>query len=130
MMAHGAHDMYLETTVRSSDPLDLTRLLYRTAIDSLRQAAAAQRAGDIAGRGRQISRTQAILGELITTLDERQEISRRLAPLYEYLLHITQVAQVEQRSEPLDEARRLLETLLEGWQQVELPGIPDAATAA
>jgi flagellar protein FliS len=130
MTAYGAHETYLETTVRSSDPLDLTRLLYRTAIDALRQAAAAQRAGDIATRGRQISRTQAIVGELLTALDERQEISRRLAPLYEYLLHITQVAQVEQRTEPLDEARRLLETLLEAWQQVELPADADAASAA
>jgi flagellar protein FliS len=119
MNPYGAHQTYLETSVSSADPLELVRLLYRSAIEALRKARAAHAQVDVRERNRQASRAQAILAELATSLDAQvaPELSARLAQLYEYAAHLTQQGIFEQREEPLEQSQRLLETLLEGWEQ-------------
>lgn len=118
MNAYGAHQTYLETSVSSADPVELVRLLYRTAVEALRKARAAHGQSDVRERNRQVSRAQAILAELATSLDAQAapDFASRLAQLYEYAAHLTQQGIFEQREEPLAEAQRLLETLLEGWE--------------
>lgn len=128
MNGYRSSDAYLETTVRSSDPVELTRLLYRALIDALRKAQQAHQAGDLAMRGRQAGKAQAILAELVSSLDGNSELSGRLNRLYDYALHLIQKAVFDQDAAPFEEARRLMETLLEAWERVEVPmALPGAA---
>lgn len=117
----GAYQNYLETTVATAEPLELTRLLYRAGIDSARKAAAAIRAGDVSARTRQIVRGQQIIAELATSLDPEKapDLALRLAQVYEYVLFLMQKANFEQNATPLDEATSLLETILSGWDSCD-----------
>jgi flagellar protein FliS len=117
----GAYQNYLETTVRTAEPLELTKLLYRAGIDSTQKAAAAIREGDVATRNRQIVRGQQIIAELATALDPEKspDLALRLAQVYEYVLYLMQKANFEQNPAPLDEAASLLETILSGWDACE-----------
>ncbi len=119
----GAYENYLETSINTADPVELTRLLYRAAIDSLRSAAAAIREGKVADRNRQIVRGQQIVAELASSLEPEShpELALRLAQVYEYVLFLMQKGNFEQKEAPLGEAAQLLETILTGWDQCEAP---------
>lgn len=118
----GAYQNYLETTVATAEPLELTRLLYRAGIDSAQKAAAAIRSGDISTRNRQIVRGQQIIAELATSLDPEKapDLALRLAQVYEYVLYLMQQANFKQDAAPLEEAVSLLETILSGWEACDV----------
>lgn len=118
----------LETEVLAANPVELVRMLYRAALDSVDRARVCLREGDIAGRGHAIGRCSAILAELALSLDVNRggSISRSLAELYDYTQRLLSDANIRQVDPPLAEARELLSTLLEGWvncesQEVEAP---------
>ena len=121
MNAPAAYQVYAETAIISSDPVELTRMLYRAAIEAIRKAADALASGDIRERAHQIGRVQQILAELLATLDATKapELSDRLTRLYEYVLYLLQAGNFEQKVEPLLAAKKVLETLLEGWNQCD-----------
>jgi flagellar protein FliS len=124
-----AQDAYLESKILAAEPLELVRLLYRAAGDSVRRARAHLAAGRIAERSREISRALAILSELTTGLDHARggTLSRSLAELYDYLQRRLLEANLRQKAEPLAEAESLLATLLEAWEQIHPAGESPAA---
>jgi flagellar protein FliS len=119
-MATSAYDAYLESKVLAADPVELVRMLYRLAIDRIREAREHLEKGDIAGRSKAISVASEALSELNVSLDHVAggELSRRLAQLYEYIVWRLLEANVHQSAEPLNEALKLLTTLLEAWQGI------------
>lgn len=132
MNAQRAYQTYIETAVNVSDPVELTRMLYRGAIDSIQKGRQALAERDIRNRAIHVSRAQQIVAELATSLNPEHggEITDRLSQLYEYILHSLQTANFEQREQPLAEAQRLLETLLEAWESPQVSAALLGATAA
>lgn len=116
-MYGNVYDTYLETSVLSADPVELVRLLYRAALESIAKARRHLRDGDIAARSKEISRVIAILTELTISLDHQKggSLGGTLAALYDYMQSLLLRANFEQSDPPLAEASRLLGTLLEGW---------------
>jgi flagellar protein FliS len=121
-MASSAHDAYLESKILTADPIELTRVLYRTALDSVREARQHLAQGDIAARSQAVSRAVEILSELNGCLNHEigGEVSQNLARLYDYLQRRLLQANFEQAEAPLVEVVGLLSTLLEAWQQVKV----------
>ena len=117
-MWNGAHDAYVESRVLSADPLELVRLLYQAAIESVRDARRFLGEGKIAERSRSISKACEIVIELNSALDHRQggEIATRLAGLYDYMLRRLLQANLEQTDAPLADVLGLLSTLAEAWE--------------
>ena len=113
-------DSYLETEILSASPMRLVELLYRGAIEAVRQARNAVDASNIAERNRQIARAHAILSELLSSLDHGRggALSLELAELYDYMQRRLNDANFEQTTGPIEEVRRLLETLLDAWTTV------------
>ena len=111
---------YLESTVMSADPLDLVRILYRHAIDSVQDARRFP-AGDIAARSRAICAAIAAISELDSSLDRTAggTISQNLAALYHYLRQRLTEANLQQKDEMLAEAESLMTTLAEAWKPAE-----------
>ena len=74
-------------------------------------------AGDILARGQAINKAIEILAELRVSLrrDVEEQYSNTLAELYGYIQHQLIRAHAEQSERLLEEALRLLSTLLEGW---------------
>ena len=133
-MSTSAYDTYLENRVLAADPIELVRILYRLAIDRIREAREHLEKGDVAGRSKAISVASEALLELNVSLDHEVggELSRRLAQLYEYIVWRLLEANVQQSAEPLNEALKLLTTLLEAWQEInpETPiAVPPAAAS-
>lgn len=122
-MATTAHDAYLEAKISSAEPVELVRMLYRSAIQSVEQARRHLAAGDIRERSAAISKTIEILTELGASLDSEHapEISGRLAELYDYMGRRLVAANFEQRDQPLAEVQKLLETLAEAWNRIAVP---------
>jgi flagellar protein FliS len=113
-------NQYLTTQVQSSRPLELVVLLYDAA---LRQTAAARDAmlrRDIPARRTALSKTMAILGELQSTLDMERggAIAAELDQLYRWMQSRLLDAITRQDARPIDEARRVLETLREAWHTI------------
>lgn len=111
------YETYREAEVQTANPIRLIELLYRGAVDAVRDARNYLRAGDIEARGRAVSKASAILLELAASLDRERggEFSRNLAELYVYMQGLLSTAHIEQSDEPLAEVEKLLGTLLEGW---------------
>ena len=135
-MWNSAHDAYVESRVLSADPLELVRLLYQAAIESVREARRSLAEGKIAERSRSISKACEIVMELNSALDPHQggEIAVRLAALYDYMLRRLLQANLEQADGPLADVLGLLSTLAEGWEgtrpataPIPLPESPWAA---
>ncbi|MCC7174661.1 MAG: flagellar export chaperone FliS [Bryobacterales bacterium] len=130
-MASTPHDAYLESRILAADPLELVRILYRVAIDRVRETREHLESGDVAGRAASMSAASQAVAELSNALDPEAggEISRRLASLYNYIQGRLVDANYHQRVEPLNEVLGLLSTLAEAWQQVAIDSPPPAAAA-
>jgi flagellar protein FliS len=117
-MPGNPYALSLEAKVLSADPVELVCLLYRGAIDAVEQARQELRAGNIESRGRAITKAMDILSELIQSLDRKQggEFALTLLELYDYIQKLLHAAHRDQSGHPLDEAGRLLNTLLQGWE--------------
>lgn len=111
---------YVENEVLADDPVELVRLLYAKAIEKLHEAEERLASSDIPGRARAIAHASEIVVELQASLDfERgSEIAVNLARLYDYVQERLAEANGRQQKKPLVEARRLLTTLYEGWQEL------------
>jgi len=131
-MWNSAHDAYVETRVLAADPLELVRLLYQTAIGSVRDARRFLVEGKIAERSRSISKACDIVIELNAALDHARggQISRRLAALYEYILHRLLEANQKQNDQPLADVLGLLSTLSEAWEGIRPAAEPAAPAPA
>lgn len=116
------YDNYLEATVLSADPIELIRILYRSAIDSVRDARMHLAARDIAARSRAISKAVTILTELSLCLkaDADPRLARNLAELYDFMRRALLKANLDQADAPLAEVADLLENLYGAWEKVDL----------
>lgn len=119
------YDSYLESRVYSASPAELVCLLYKKAIEKTGVARTALAQGDIPARTAAITRVVEIVGELAQSLVEPPgsdrttvEMMTNLRRLYEYLIFQLSTAQNEQTAAPLDQVERVLQTLLEAWEQL------------
>ena len=116
-------DAYLESRVLSADPVELIRIVYQHALDSVRVARRHLAAGDIAARSRSISQALAAVAELTASLDHSVggTISRNLEQLYLYISRRLFEANIQQQDGPLAEVEALLNTLSEAWKPSSEP---------
>lgn len=108
----------LDDEILTADPVRLTQMLYRGAVDSITTARRYLKLGDIRARSRAISKAMAIVTELSLSLNHTTggDVSKNLAELYAYTEKLLIQANREQSDPPLAEAERLLSTLLEAWE--------------
>ena len=111
------HHEYITQRVQTASPLELIRILYEAALQTVDEALRALQSGDILGRGRAVTKTIEILSELRIALryDVQKEYCSTLAGLYGYMQSQLIRAHSEQSESLLLEVSRLLHTLLEGW---------------
>jgi flagellar protein FliS len=108
---------YRQTEIQSRSPLELVVMLYDGALRFTADARTAMVRRDIRARQESLSRALAIVSELQSTLDMETggEVAERLDKLYGFVRDRLMDASARQDLQPLDEARRVLTTLREGW---------------
>ncbi len=112
------YQAYVEGSVFSGNPLGMVIALYEGAVDAIREARECLIAGDVCGRSKAINKGIKILTELLVSLNHEAggEISANLKRIYSYLQCRLLDAHTQKAKEPLNEAERLLMTMLEGWR--------------
>ena len=133
-MTMRGHDTYVVEKILSADPIELVRLLYRAAIESVEKARRQLQARDIPGRSSSITKAVEILSELCQSLNHESapEVSQRLVALYDYMQRRLLAANIEQADAPLAEVLGLLQTLNDAWKAVPAAGekIPQPSASA
>lgn len=125
---------YYETSVTTSSPEQLVVMLYQGAIRHLKQATIEILKKDLEGKRHSIDRAVAIVQHLQNTLDMERgaEISVELDRLYTYMLAKILDGSIKLQTAPLEEAVKLLSTLLESWEEIarqkQVRFMPPAAT--
>lgn len=122
MHSYFSNEGYLTTSIQTSDPLELTLMLYRAAIESIQNAQLAIENNQPNEQNKQITKAQQVIAELCISLkpEHAPELSMRLAQLYEYVLHLIQQGNFEKKTAPLTEAQSLLKTIQSGWEECRI----------
>jgi flagellar secretion chaperone FliS len=115
------HDQYLEQSILTASPIELIRTLYRMILESVREAAKCVDSGDIAARGKAVTKATDGIVELLTCLnhDHGGSISQNLAELYGYMASRLLQGHMDQNRAPFDEVEKLVTTLLDAWDAVD-----------
>lgn len=113
---------YQEASLESAPPIKIVRLLYQSAIRRMEQARRMQLPKDATAFNEALAKADAIVTELRFSLDHRRsaELCQRLEGLYLFVEDQLGHALAERQSEALEPAVRIMRTLLDAWEQVEV----------
>ncbi len=123
----------VETGVVAASPHKLIVMLFDGALVAVSNAAAQMKAGDIAGKGKSISKVISIIDNgLRASLDKKAGggIAANLDALYEYMSNRLLQANLANQPEILDEVHGLLKDLKESWEAIGDAPAPVAAAPA
>ncbi len=111
---------YYETSVTTSSPEQLVVMLYQGAVRHLKQAVIDIQNNDLVGKRQSVDRAMAIVQHLQGTLDMERggEISVELDRIYTYVTSCILDGSIKLKTAPLEEAVKLLATLLESWEEI------------
>jgi flagellar protein FliS len=121
---------YQDMKVQTASPAQIMIMLYDGAIRFSLQAKKKLEEKDFEGKGIFISKTQAIVDELMNSLNFSiaPELCENLQQLYIYINERLSEANIKCDAEVLDEVIGLLNTLRDGWKQA-LASEPQDPTA-
>jgi flagellar protein FliS len=111
-----APNVYRESAVLTATPEQLVVMLYDGANRFLTQSAIAMRDGRAGLAGEKLRRAEAIIDELLATLDlSVGEVTERLQALYLFFKEHLSVARLKQDVSKVDEVARLMRELRGAW---------------
>jgi flagellar secretion chaperone FliS len=114
-----APNVYRDQAVLTATPEQLVVMLYDGANRFLTQSAVAMRDGRVGLAGEKLRRAEAIIDELLATLDMSVgEIADRLQALYLFFKDHLMVARLNQDASKVDEVARLMRELRSAWGQI------------
>jgi flagellar secretion chaperone FliS len=111
---------YKQQSILTATPGQLVVMLYDGCLRFLNQAAYAMREGNVAVAGGRLTRAEAIIDELLATLDLEQGgvVASRLQGIYVFCSqHLTE-ARLDREPAKIDRVGQLLGELREAWAQV------------
>lgn len=103
--------------IANATPGQLVVITYEVIIETLDEAQKQLAVKDEKKFKRNIDKAQKLLRELMDSLDLSYSISMDLLQLYLYINKVIIKSYVTLKEEPLEEAKKLLNTLLIGWKQ-------------
>jgi flagellar protein FliS len=118
-MPSNPYAAHLDVSILTAEPIELVRILYRTALDSVSAARAHLAAGEIQERAQAINKALSVIHELALSLNPKAEptLANTLAELYDYMQRRLLAANFEQSDAPLAEVMGLLETMTDAWYE-------------
>jgi flagellar protein FliS len=123
----------LETGVAAANPHRLILMLYEGALEAINRAEIEMRAGNIAEKGRLISKAIQIIGDgLAASLDPTKggEIAVQLQQLYDYMCRRLLLASMRNEPAGLVEVVKLLTELKSAWEAISDQPLPGAVANA
>jgi flagellar secretion chaperone FliS len=122
---------YREAEVLGKSKEQLVPFLYQHLLANLRRAAGQIAARDLEGKSASIERAQAILYELLSSLDfdAGGELASRLSALYAFFLGETAEASRTLDTGRLERLIEMVRVLHEAWEQAAVGNAPDGDEA-
>lgn len=115
---NSALNAYKQNSVTTASPGELTLMLYNGCLKFLTKANKAIEEKDIQEKNTNLQKAQAILTELMSTLNMDYDISRQMLPLYEYMNRRLIEANVKNDMSIVDEVIGLTTEFRDAWKQV------------
>ena len=111
---------YKQQSILTATPGQLVVMLYDGCLRFLQQGAQSMREGKLAEAGSRLQRAEAILDELLSTLDLEQGgvIASRLQGIYVFALRHLMEARLERDAGKIDRVVELLGELRESWMEI------------
>lgn len=121
------YKQYQKTAVTTASKEKILLMLYEGAIRFTRLAAQNMKDGKIAEKGKYISKSTAIISELMATLDFKVggDLARDLESLYIYMIDKLIEGNIQNNVACLQEVEKLLMTLYAAWKDVVENPRPD-----
>ena len=120
MITNNPYDQYQQNTVMTSNPEELTLMLYNGLIKFLNQAKVKIQDNNVQEIHNNIIKSQNIILELMSSLDMRYEISENLFSLYEFMnenLLQANLNKFDGGSQKIDQVLLLVKDLRDTWQE-------------
>lgn len=115
---------YQQVAVQTATPSQLLLMLYDGAIRFLKQATDALERRDYEKVNTNLIKTQAIIHELMGTLNHSYPISKQLASIYEYMLYQLIQGNHKKSANHLNEVMGYLVELKDTWAQASKKAAP------
>ena len=113
-----AYNAYKQNSVTTASPGELTLMLYNGCLKFINKAKMAIEEGNIVERNNYIQRSQAIISELMATLNMDIPISKQMLPLYEYMNRRLTEANIKNDVTILSEVEGLVTEFRDTWKEV------------
>ncbi|MEN9811155.1 MAG: hypothetical protein RLZZ488_2722 [Pseudomonadota bacterium] len=126
-MQNNPYRAYQKTQVTTAKPEKILLMLYEGAIKFNKLAILKMKEKNVAEKGKNISKTLAIVSELMNTLDHEKggQLASDLENLYMFIMDKLIEANMYNKVEELEVVERLLTTLYTAWQDVVNNPRPD-----
>jgi flagellar protein FliS len=120
MYGKNAHSAYQTVQVTTTDRGRLLLMMYEGGIKFLRQAKVGLEQRDIPKFAKYLSKGQAIIAELMNTLDFEQggSIAKDLDRLYDFMLFYLTEANLEKNPQKVQRVIELLETIYSAYKEI------------
>ncbi|MFJ7950821.1 flagellar export chaperone FliS [Lysinibacillus sp. NPDC096418] len=113
-----AYNAYKQNSVTTASPGELTLMLYNGCLKFLNKAKVAIQDKNVQEKNVNLQKSQAIIAELMSTLNMDIEISKQMLPLYEYMNHRLVEANIQNDIEIIEEIEGLVTEFRDTWKEV------------
>lgn len=118
MSAQNAYNAYKQNSVTTASPGELTLMLYNGCLKFLTQSKKAIESKNYESKNTYIQKSQAIIAELMTTLNMDLEVSKNMMSLYEYMYARLSEANMKMDVAIIEEVEGLVTEFRDTWKQV------------
>ncbi|WP_064093077.1 flagellar export chaperone FliS [Rossellomorea aquimaris] len=118
MAINNPYTAYQNNSVNTASPGELTLMLYNGSLKFIHLAKKAIEDKNIELRNTNIQKIQAIIQELMVTLNTDLEISQNLMSLYDYVNHRLTEANIKNDVAILEEVEGLISEFRDTWKEV------------
>lgn len=115
-----AYQSYQKNKYETASPHRLTWMLYNGAVQFAVRTQSAMKEGNLQETNQYIQKTQAVLYELMNSLNEAQGgvLAQNLKSLYIYMIDRLVQANIKKDPEMVEEVIAHLKELLSAWEQI------------
>ncbi|HHT92156.1 MAG TPA: flagellar export chaperone FliS [Clostridia bacterium] len=116
-MAVNPYQKYKTQAIMTASPGDLTLMLYDGCIKQMNLALLHIEENNHELKNNAIQKAEAILTELMSTLDMSYELSNNLFQIYEYVYRLLILANISNDTEKLNEAINRITEIRDAWEE-------------
>jgi len=113
-----AFNAYKQNSVTTASPGELTLMLYNGCLKFLTRAKKAIEEKNIEEKNTNIQKAQAIISELMSTLNAELEVSKQMIPLYDYMNRRLMEANINNDPTIIVEVEGLVTEFRDTWKEV------------